>query len=157
MNIKFRKNVKVEDIFRVREIVESTGFFYDIEIPIAVELVQSASSGNKDYKFIFAEINEEVVAYSCYGSIDGTIGGYDLYWIVTHIDYRGSGIGKLLIDETHYQVKKEGGKYLIAETSSIDKYFPTRKFYEKVGYVNEASIKDFYRDGDDKIFYVKRL
>ena len=36
-------------------------------------------------------------------------------------------------------------------------YLPTRKFYEKVGYVNEASIRDFYREGDDKIFYVKRL
>ena len=98
MNITFRYNVKVEDIFRVREIVESTKFFYDIEIPIAVELVSSAASGYNVYKFIFAEIDGEVVAYSCYGKIDGTVGGYDLYWIVTHNDYRGSGIGKQLIE-----------------------------------------------------------
>ena len=157
MNITFRYNVKVEDIFRVREIVESTKFFYDIEIPIAVELVSSAASGYNVYKFIFAEIDGEVVAYSCYGKIDGTVGGYDLYWIVTHNDHRGCGIGKQLIEETHHQVKKDGGRYIIAETSALDMYLPTRNFYEKVGYINEASITDFYREGDDKIFYVKRL
>ena len=155
--MKIRESVKFEDIQTVREIVESTGFFYDIEVPIAVDLVRDTFQGGKDYKFLFAEVDGKTVAYTCYGTIDGTIGGYDLYWIVTHNNYRGSGIGKILIEETHNRVKNDGGKYIIAETSSIDKYLPTRIFYEKVGYVIEASIADFYREGDDKIFYIKRF
>lgn len=157
LNVKFRNTVKFQDIETVRRIVESTKFFYDIEVPIAVDLVRDTFQGGKDYNFVFAEVDCETVSYACYGVIDGTIGGYDLYWIVTHNDYRGSGIGKILIEETHNRIKKDGGKYIIAETSALDMYLPTRKFYEKVGYVNEASIKDFYREGDDKIFYVKRL
>ena len=152
-----RDKVKFEDIQTVRDIVESTEFFYDIEVPIAVDLIRDTFQCGQDYKFLFAEVDGKTVAYTCYGTIDGTIGGYDLYWIVTHNDYRGSGIGKNLIEETHNRVKKDGGKYIIAETSSIDKYLPTRNFYEKMEYINEASIKDFYREGDDKIFYIKRL
>ena len=151
----FRDFVKVEDIESVKNIVESTDFFYDIEVPIAVDLVKDTFEGGTDYKFLFAELNGEIVAYSCYGSIDGTVGGYDLYWIATHNDYRGQGIGKNLLDETHLRVKNDGGRYIIAETSSLEKYLPTRKFYEDNKYNKEAIIRDFYRIGDDKIFYVK--
>jgi len=157
--IKFRQNVKPEDIEHVREIVVSTGFFYDFEIPVAVELVEDriAEGEESGYFFIFAEVEGKTVSYSCYGPIAGTDAGYDLYWIVTHNDYRGLGIGKKLLDETHKVVKNRGGRYIIAETSSLEKYTPTRQFYEKNNYDKEAIIKDFYLTGDDKVIYVKRL
>jgi ribosomal protein S18 acetylase RimI-like enzyme len=157
--IVFREKVKPEDIEHVREIVVSTGFFYDFEIPVAVELVEEGVEEGEDsgYFFIFAEVDGKTVSYSCYGPIAGTDAGYDLYWIVTHNDYRGSGIGKQLLDETHRIVKSRGGRYIIAETSSLEKYTPTRQFYEKNNYDKEAIIKDFYLTGDDKVIYVKRL
>ena len=157
MELTFRDTINYFDKYVIKEIVESTGFFYDIEIPIAIGLVESTIKDGEDYKFLFAEIYGKTVAYVCYGTIDGTIGGYDLYWIVTHNDYRGQGIGKLLLEETHLRIKEEGGRYLIAETSSIDKYLPTHKFYENNGYIKEATIRDFYRIGDDKIIYLKLL
>ena len=157
--IVFREKVKPEDIEHVREIVISTGFFYDFEIPVAVELVEEGVEEGEDsgYFFIFAEVDGKTVSYSCYGPIAGTDAGYDLYWIVTHNDYRGSGIGKQLLDETHRIVKNRGGRYIIAETSSLEKYTPTRLFYEKNKYDRDATIKDFYMPGDDKVIYVKRL
>lgn len=159
MNLKFRDVPRYDDIESVGTIVESTGFFYDIEIPLAVELINEATNGNKDYKFIFVDDEEtgQTVAYSCFGFIDGTIGGFDLYWIVVHNKYRGCGIGKKLLEKTHEKVIEMGGRYLIAETSSIEKYFPTRNFYLQNGYISEARIKNFYRIGDDKIFFVKNL
>ena len=153
----FRDFVKIEDIECVKNIVESTGFFYDIEVPIAIDLVKDTFEGGQDYKFLFVEFNDETIAYTCYGLIDGTVGGYDLYWIVTHNDYRDQGIGKKLLEETHLRVKNDGGRYIVAETSSIEKYLPTRKFYENNQYNKEAIIRDFYRIGDDKIIYVKYL
>ena len=157
--IIFREKVKPEDIEHVREIVISTGFFYDFEIPVAVELVEAAveEGDESGYFFIFVEMEGKTVSYSCYGPIAGTDAGYDLYWIVTHNDYRGLGIGKQLLDETHRVVKKRGGRYIIAETSSLEKYTPTRLFYEKNNYDRDATIKDFYMPGDDKVIYVKRL
>ena len=157
--ILFRQNVKPEDIETVREIVASTGFFYDFEIPVAVELVEAAVEEGEasGYFFIFAEADGNTLAYSCYGQIACTDAGYDLYWIVTHNDYRGMRIGKLLLEETHRVVKNRGGRYIIAETSCLEKYTPTRLFYEKNNYDRDATIKDFYMPGDDKAIYVKRL
>jgi GNAT superfamily N-acetyltransferase len=155
----FRETVKPEDVEHVREIVTSTGFFYDFEIPVAVELVEErlAEGEESGYFFLFVEMEGKTVSYSCYGPIAGTDAGYDLYWIVTHNDYRGLGIGKKLLDETHRVVKNRGGRYIIAETSSLEKYTPTRLFYEKNEYDKDAIIKDFYMINDDKVIYVKRL
>jgi len=157
--IVFRETVNPEDIETVREIAVSTGFFYDFEIPVAVELVEAAveEGDASGYYFLFAEVDGKTVSYSCYGPIDGTDGGYDLYWIVTHNDYRGQGIGKKILDETHRVVKSKGARYIIAETSSLAKYQPTRDFYEKNLYDKEGVIRDFYMVNDDKVIYVKRL
>ena len=50
-----------------------------------------------------------------------------------------------------------GGKHIYAETSSRDLYRPTHIFYENCGYLREASLKDFYAEGDSKIIYSKVL
>jgi GNAT superfamily N-acetyltransferase len=157
--INFRTTPNPEDLKNVRDIVVSTGFFYDFEVPIAVELVEEGVQEGDDsgYLFIFAEVDGRTVAYSCYGRIAGTDAGFDLYWIATHNDIRGKGIGKVLLEETHKKAKEMGARYIIAETSSLDKYLPTRLFYEKNGYSKDAVIADYYKPGDGKIIYVKRF
>jgi ribosomal protein S18 acetylase RimI-like enzyme len=157
--IIFRTTATPEDVESVREIIVSTGFFYDFEVPVALELVEEgAFEGDKSgYNFVFAEVEGRTVAYSCYGHIAGTDAGYDLYWIATHNDLRGTGIGKILLQETENKAKEMGGRYIIAETSSLEKYTPTRMFYEKNGYSKDAFIADYYKPGDGKVIYVKRF
>jgi ribosomal protein S18 acetylase RimI-like enzyme len=159
LKLTFRTNPTPEDIEHVRNIVVSTGFFYDFEVSVAVELVADgvAEGAKSGYYFIFVEVEGKTVAYSCYGHIAGTDAGFDLYWIATHNDMRGSGIGKILLEETHKKAKEMGARYIIAETSSLEKYLPTRLFYEKNGYTKDAFIADYYQPGDGKVIYVKRL
>lgn len=157
--IRFRQEVRQEDIETVKTIVASTGFFYDFEIPVAAELVEErlAKGEESGYWFLFAEAEGKTIAYSCFGPIACTEGGFDLFWIATHNDHRGSGIGKTLLDETHRIAAGMGARYIIAETSTMEKYTPTRNFYLKNGYVLEASIPDFYKVGDGKAIFVKRF
>ncbi len=157
--ITFRREVRPEDLEAVREIIVSTGFFYDIEVPVALELVQDGldEGDRSDYLFVFADLDGKTVSYSCFGPVAGTEGSYDLYWIATHNDYRGKGIGNRVIDETHRIIRERGGRLVIAETSTLDKYAPTRHFYDRTGYTLEARIDDFYRVGDGKVFFVKRF
>jgi ribosomal protein S18 acetylase RimI-like enzyme len=157
--VKFRTTPKPEDPENVKNIVVSTGFFYEFEVPVAIELVEAGVLEGEDsgYFFIFAEVDGRTVAYSCYGHIAGTDAGFDLYWIATHNDLRGTGIGKALLEETHKKAKEMGARYIIAETSSLDKYLPTRLFYEKNGYSKDAVIADYYKPGDGKVIYVKRF
>jgi ribosomal protein S18 acetylase RimI-like enzyme len=126
---------------------------------VAVELVEAAVEEGDDsgYRFILAEMEGKVVSYSCFGHIGCTDAGYDLFWIATHNDLRGTGVGKKVLDETHKAVKALGGRYIIAETSSLEKYAPTRAFYLKNDYTEEGRIADYYKPGDARVIYVKRL
>jgi N-acetylglutamate synthase-like GNAT family acetyltransferase len=155
--ITFRTNVKFEDIEDVMEIVRSTGFFREDEILVARELVderfhKGAESG---YEFIFAEMDGKTIAYSCYGLIPCTLKSYDLYWIATHNDFRGKGIGRLVLKQTEEAVNRLGGKTVYVETSSKEQYISTRTFYEKNEYILKARFEDFYDIGDDKCVYIK--
>jgi hypothetical protein len=54
-------------------------------------------------------------------------------------------------------IKNLKGRMITVDTSGSQRYLPTRQFYEKLGYHNEACIKDFYSVGDDKVIYIKRI
>ena len=46
---------------------------------------------------------------------------------------------------------------IIAETSGTASYEATRKFYLDTGYKMEATIRDFYIEGDDLAIFIKRF
>jgi GNAT superfamily N-acetyltransferase len=159
MNLTFRVTPEKRDIQSVRDIVVSTGFFYDHEIEIAVELVTERLNLGQvtGYYFVFAEVDGVTSAYSCFGPITMSKTSFDLYWIATHNDFRGKGIGKKLLEETFIQARNMGCKIIIAETSGLPHYAPTRAFYDSTRFELEARLKDFYDEGDDKLFYTKRI
>jgi GNAT superfamily N-acetyltransferase len=159
MNILFRTTPEKKDINRIREIVVSTKFFYDHEVDVAVELIEErlGKGESSGYNFVFAEVDGVTAAYSCYGLIPLTKSSFDLYWIVTHNDYRGKGIGKKLLEETYKQAREMGCTLIIAETSGLDHYAPTRRFYDNNKFTLEARLRDFYDKGDDKYIYFKKL
>jgi GNAT superfamily N-acetyltransferase len=159
MELVFRTEPVADDVEIVRDIVESTRFFYDHEVVIAAELVAERLEMGEStgYYFVFAELDGKTVAYSCYGPITMSQTSFDLYWIATHNDYRGKGIGRLLLEETCRRAKEMGCSIIIAETSGLPHYSPTRSFYINNSFIQEASLKDFYAMGDDKVFYTRRL
>ena len=158
-SISFRKEVRKSDVETVKEMVTGTGFFNREEIDIAAELVMERLEKGEDsgYEFIFLELGETTVAYSCFGRIPLTKSSYDLYWIVTNTQWRNRGLGKILLKETEEAILEQNGIAVYAETSSREQYLPTRKFYENNGYLLKARFEDYYDRGDDLVFYVKRL
>jgi len=159
MNITFRTTPEKSDIKRVMEIVESTKFFYDHEVEIAAELVAErlALGESTGYYFVFAEVDGVTAAYACFGPITMSKTCFDLYWIATHNDFRGKGIGRQLLEETYKHARNMGCKIIIAETSGLEHYAPTRAFYISNKFDLEATLKNFYDEGDDKLFYTKRI
>jgi ribosomal protein S18 acetylase RimI-like enzyme len=159
MNLTFRTTPLTSDIERVRDIVESTKFFYQHEVEIAAELVEERimEGESSDYFFVFAEADGVTVGYSCFGPITMSKTSFDLYWIAVHNDYRGQGIGRKVLEETCRQSIKMGCSIIIAETSGLPHYEPTRAFYTNNEFELEARLKDFYAMGDDKLFYTKRI
>lgn len=109
------------------------------------------------YHFIVYREGEQVLGYAIYGYRDLTDGVYDLYWIAVDPNARRKGVGRALITACEEAVRAAGGRIIIAETSGTAEYESTREFYVRTGYVNEATIKDFYKPGDDLKIYIKRV
>ena len=109
------------------------------------------------YHFLVYREGEKVFGFTCYGIRYLAEGVYDLLWIAVDPDARRKGVGRDLITASEEAVRAMGGRILIAETSGTAEYASTREFYIRMGYVNEASIKDFYKQGDDLKIYTKRL
>ena len=157
--LTFREEVTLQDTNIVRQIVNHTDFFSAEEELIAVSLVQErldqgVASG---YLFVFAQQEDYIVGYSCYGPIPGTLNGFDLYWIAVDPEFQRLGTGRRLLAFTEQRVVEKGGKRLYAETSSTAKYAPTRAFYEHHGFILEGRLAHYYAPEDDKLMYVKYL
>ncbi len=157
--VQLRKEVRKDDLSRVETIVRSTGFFREDEVVVAVELVEERlrKGAESGYEFIFAEVNGETVAYSCFGLIPCTLHSFDLYWIATHKDHMNRGIGRELLKESESAIYLMGGHAIYVETSSRELYEPTRAFYENNEYFIKSHYENFYDEDDDKIVYVKYL
>jgi len=158
-NYQLRYQVKPNDLKAVEEIIRSTRFFREDEIVVAVELVQETLEKGKasGYDFVFLESEGKTIAYACYGAIPCSLVSYDLYWIATHNDFRGHGLGSIVLTEVEKKIKEQKGLYVYIETSSKELYTPTQKFYEKNHYEIKAIFENFYDIGDGKVVYVKKL
>ena len=109
------------------------------------------------YYFLVEKEVERVLGYTCYGPRSLTSGTFDLYWIAVDPNARGGGIGRKLLTATEQAIRTLGGRLLILETSGLPTYEPTRKFYLSTGYTLEATLKDFYHEGDDLVIFTKHL
>ena len=144
---------------RLERLVETTGLFRPAEVATAVELLDESLAGDDDYRFVgaFDGSGDELVGYACWGPTPGTIGTFDLYWIVVDRARQGDGIGSQLLREIETRLAADDARLLVVETSSRADYAPTRAFYERRGFTRAASLPGYYAPGDDLVVYLKDL
>lgn len=157
--VRYRYEVRPADRQVIHELIESTGFFNQAEVAIALELIDDrlAKGQASGYEFVLADWEGQTCGYTCYGPIAGTLQSYDLYWIAVHRDFQRRRLGSLLLSHTEERIRLAGGRRIYAETSGRAQYLPTRRFYQRHGYRREAELVDFYAPGDNKVIYVKTL
>ncbi|BDC99544.1 GNAT family N-acetyltransferase [Persicobacter psychrovividus] len=86
-----------------------------------------------------------------------TEGTWNLFLIAVHADRQGQGIGRSVLAHIEAELQKRGVRLLLVDTSGLDEFKATRSFYYQCGYLQEAVIRDFYQQGEDKVTFVKRL
>ena len=85
---------------------------------------------------------------------------WNLYFLATDPDRHGAGVGTALIGHVERSLRSQGAEValtLIVDTSSLDEYEGSRRFYARRGFTEEARIRDFYGPGDDKVTFWKSL
>jgi len=86
-----------------------------------------------------------------------TDGTYNLRAIAVRKELQGKGIGREMMDYIEQKLRGKSKRVLIVETSSDLQYKLTREFYKKLDYRHEATIQDFWKEGEDKVIFWKKL
>jgi ribosomal protein S18 acetylase RimI-like enzyme len=86
-----------------------------------------------------------------------TQGTWNLLLIAVHPDRQGQGIGAALMAYVEQKLAVRGERVLLVETSGLPNFSRTRAFYSRIGYDEEARIREFYQAGEDKIVFRKAL
>lgn len=84
-------------------------------------------------------------------------GAWNLLAIGVSPGHQGKGIGAAMLRHLEADLMKAAARILIVETLGTDGFQPTRTFYLKNGFDEEARIRDFYEDGGDKVVFWKRI
>ena len=154
------RGIKAEDRKAIEEILRSTDFFYEFEIQTALEIADATlAKGEEKSGYLWMKIVDDdgFVAFANYAKNDFSTHSWDLFWIAVHQNSRNKKLGSLLLKAVEEDVKKAGGKILWIETSGRPLYASTEAFYQRNGYTLQASLKDFYAEGDPKQIYARVL
>ncbi len=154
------RGITAKDRKAIEEILRSTDFFYEFEIQTALEIADATlAKGEEKSGYLWMKIVDDdgFVAFANYAKNDFSTHSWDLFWIAVHQNSRNKKLGSLLLKAVEEDVKKAGGKILWIETSGRPLYASTEAFYQRNGYTLQASLKDFYADGDPKQIYARIL
>ncbi len=147
----------------VFRILENAGNFTPEEVATALELIDEwlelgEHSGYLTYVLEACDSDtSEVLGYVSFGPTPLTESTFDLYWIAVDKSKHRGGVGKRLLKFTEEEIVRRGGKMLLIETSSQETYGGTIQFYERTGYELVGKIPEYYKPGDDKLIFAKRL
>ena len=151
------REIEKRDIPDIENILGSSDNFSSEEIQCAIDMINTTLANQDDYRFLCFEEDNRVVGYTCYGPTPLTQGTFDLYWICVDQKFQKHGVGTKLLHETEKEIINSSGRLVIVETSSNEKYFSAVNFYKKNNYSVASVIKNFYRDGEDKIIFIKNI
>jgi ribosomal protein S18 acetylase RimI-like enzyme len=159
------RELRAADRAPLAALLRATDAFTEEEVGVALELIDAGLAGTPprpdDYRFFVAELDAgsspAVAGYVCYGLAPLSDGVYDLYWIAVDPQRQGRGVGRALLAAVEDDVRRRRGRTILIETGGKASYAPTRAFYEAAGYAELARIPDFFRAGDDKVTYARRV
>lgn len=160
VNARYRtRPLEARDRAPIEAIIRSVGNFSSEEIEVALELIDEALAADESNDYLCWVVEDEsgVRGYVCVGPTPLTDGTFDLYWIAVDPTAQGRGYGKALTRLAEEEARARGGRLLLIETASQETYAPTVRFYERAGYALVSRIPDFYKEGDDKLTFAKRL
>jgi GNAT superfamily N-acetyltransferase len=154
------KGISVHQRKHIEDILRSTEFFYEFEIQVALEIADETFTKGTEksgYFWMKAEDEDGLIAFANYGKNPFSTHSWDIYWMAVHQNSRNKKFGSVLLKTIEDDIRNQGGKIIWIETSGRPLYAPTEAFYKKKGYTLQASLKDFYSEGDPKQIYSKVL
>jgi ribosomal protein S18 acetylase RimI-like enzyme len=149
-----------DDVTPLVELARETGVFYDHEIDTLREVFDDYfhdANDNYGHRCFTARRDGRIAGFVYLAPVEMTDRTWEMWWIAVSKDLQGKGVGGEIMRAIEAELAEAGCRVLLIETSALPHYEPTCKFYLKHGYREVARIPDYYRDGDDKLIYSKRI
>lgn len=152
MEIRLTKSA---DISGLQKVLDNTELFPSEMLPDMVSGFVTSEESSEIW--LTCDVDGEVIGF-CY-AVPETLaqGAWNMLAIAVLTSKQGGGYGGAITKHLEAMLKKCGQRILIADTSGTDDFAQTREFYRKHGYSEEARIRDFWAEGDDKIVFWKAL
>jgi len=147
--------IHTDDLDRLKEIIDLNELFPSELLDDMIQPYFEESS--EDEFWVTYEGNGVPVAIAYYAPERMTSGTYNLYLIAIHPDFQGKGIGWDMLNFVENHLRDRGERILLIETSGLPEFEKTRDFYKKNNYHQEAVVREFYAEGEDKIIFWKSL
>ena len=153
------RTTKPADTPALLELTKGTGVFKPHEVQALDEVLADyhASSHLHGHRAVTFEKDGEILGYAYYAPAAMTDRTWYLYWIAVSKQIQARGVGSGLMRHVEDDIRKQGGRVLFIETSSLPHYELTRKFYLKQHYEQAAVLRDYYADGDDMVVFRKHF
>lgn len=142
------------DIADLMTVLDVTGLFPSDMLP---DMLAPALAGDTDAFWLTCHHGGEAVGLCHAVPEEMTDGTWNMLALAVRPDLQGKGLGAALVRAAERQLKDKGQRILIVDTSGTDDFALARKFYTQIGYEEEARIRDFWAEGDDKVIFRKAL
>ena len=133
------RNARPGDRAAIGSLLHAVAEFDAEERSVALALVDDALCARDDYRVLVVDAGERLAGYACFGPTPMTRGGtFDLYWIATSPEARGTGVGQGQLPGTGNLVagrqnrdseagghQSGGGRHLLA-LERIAQWYPGR-------------------------------
>ena len=86
-----------------------------------------------------------------------TEGTRNVFAMATAPEWKGQGIGTALMTSAENHLVERDDRIVLVETSSRPQFDSTVAFDKARGFEQEARIRDYWADGDDKLIFRKAL
>ena len=144
-----------EDQADLRHVLDETGLFPS---ELLADMLGGFLSGRQNADlWLTCEVEAKAVGFCYCGPETLAEGTWNMLGLAVLPHVQGKGFGTALVAGLEAALRNRGQRILIADTSGTAAFAGTRAFYAKAGYTEEARIRDFWAEGDDKVVYWKSL
>ncbi|MEM7157526.1 MAG: GNAT family N-acetyltransferase [Myxococcota bacterium] len=147
----------LEDLPTLETIAVAAGMFTPEDVGMLSE--QFRAAGEDDH-WLVLEADGTVVGGVYYAPEPFADRMWNLYFIAVSPQQQGHGYGQKLIrfvEDTLAGRGSDVARTMIIHTSSTDAYVGSRAFYTRLGYAEEARIRQFYGPDDHQVVFWKSL
>ncbi|MEO1536356.1 MAG: GNAT family N-acetyltransferase [Pseudomonadota bacterium] len=143
-----------DDIPALRHVVDATGLFPGEMLP---GLMAPFLDDTSDAFWLTCLANDLAVGLCFVEPEDLADGTWNMRALAVHPAQQAQGLGAALVIAAEQRLAAENQRILIVDTSGTEAFARTRAFYLQIGYEEEARIRDFWAEGDDKVIFRKAL